>query len=204
MRDSFGVQQSDSFSDLFMPIGFAGGLTDPATGLVRFGYRDYDPSVGRFTAPDPVTMNDPSGLFPPLLLFLGGKALALGIAAAGAYGSAWVADRIKSARDGKKSDDAVEAMNTVAPKVVAASTAASAASAVPGVAVMAPGAVTAAGQRIGAAIHTSRHADTIIKAAPRAKDFIEGLVMPGPPAMTAWGAAGYGINKLYEGAKKGK
>ena len=53
LRDSFGVQQADSFPDLFMPIGFAGGLVDPDTGLVRFGYRDYDPGVGRFTAPDP-------------------------------------------------------------------------------------------------------------------------------------------------------
>jgi len=65
-----------------------------------------------------VTMNDPSGLFPPLLLFMGGKALALGIAAAGAYSSAWVVDRIKSARDGKKSTDAVDGMNTVAPHVL--------------------------------------------------------------------------------------
>ena len=26
VRDSFGVQQSDSFPDLFMPVGFAGGM----------------------------------------------------------------------------------------------------------------------------------------------------------------------------------
>ena len=37
-----------------MPVGFAGGLTDPDTGFVRFGWRDYDPAVGRFTAPDPL------------------------------------------------------------------------------------------------------------------------------------------------------
>jgi RHS repeat-associated protein len=35
-------------------LGFAGGLTDAATGLVRFGARDYDPSVGRWTAKDPI------------------------------------------------------------------------------------------------------------------------------------------------------
>ena len=52
-RDSFGLRYSDSFLDLFVPVGFAGGLTDPDTGLTRFGYRDYDPTVGRFTAPDP-------------------------------------------------------------------------------------------------------------------------------------------------------
>jgi RHS repeat-associated protein len=36
------------------PFGFAGGLHDRATGLVRFGARDYDPSVGRWTNKDPI------------------------------------------------------------------------------------------------------------------------------------------------------
>jgi RHS repeat-associated protein len=35
-------------------FGFAGGIWDPETGLVRFGARDYDPGAGRWTAPDPV------------------------------------------------------------------------------------------------------------------------------------------------------
>ncbi|MBU1388574.1 MAG: RHS repeat-associated core domain-containing protein, partial [Proteobacteria bacterium] len=34
--------------------GFAGGLYDADTGLVRFGYRDYDPDTGRWTAKDPI------------------------------------------------------------------------------------------------------------------------------------------------------
>ena len=38
----------------FQPFGFAGGLYDPDTGLVRFGSRDYDPSIGRWTAKDPI------------------------------------------------------------------------------------------------------------------------------------------------------
>lgn len=38
----------------FQPFGFAGGLYDPATGLVRFGARDYDPFTGRWTAKDPI------------------------------------------------------------------------------------------------------------------------------------------------------
>jgi RHS repeat-associated protein len=37
----------------FQPFGFAGGLYDPDTGLVRFGLRDYDPEIGRWTAKDP-------------------------------------------------------------------------------------------------------------------------------------------------------
>jgi len=32
----------------FQPFGFAGGLYDPDTGLVRFGARDYDPFTGRW------------------------------------------------------------------------------------------------------------------------------------------------------------
>src|SRR5262249_380773 len=38
----------------FQPFGFAGGLYDSLTGLVRLGARDYDASAGRFTARDPL------------------------------------------------------------------------------------------------------------------------------------------------------
>jgi RHS repeat-associated protein len=38
----------------WMPFGFAGGHFDPDTGLLRFGVRDYDPVVGRWTAKDPL------------------------------------------------------------------------------------------------------------------------------------------------------
>ena len=38
----------------FQPFGFAGGIYDRDTGLVRFGARDYDPEVGRWTAKDPI------------------------------------------------------------------------------------------------------------------------------------------------------
>ena len=38
----------------FQPFGFGGGILDDQTGLVRFGARDYDPVVGRWTAKDPV------------------------------------------------------------------------------------------------------------------------------------------------------
>jgi len=61
----------------FQPLGFAGGLSDPDTGLVRFGARDYDPETGRWTAKDPIgfrggdtnlyeyVMNDPINLVDP-------------------------------------------------------------------------------------------------------------------------------------------
>jgi len=38
----------------FQPFGFAGGIYDRDTGLVRHGARDYDPETGRWTAKDPI------------------------------------------------------------------------------------------------------------------------------------------------------
>ncbi|MGE4503857.1 MAG: RHS repeat domain-containing protein [Desulfovibrionaceae bacterium] len=52
--DAFGRIQEESNPGLGMPLGFAGGLHDRDTGWVRFGFRDYDPLTGRFTAMDPL------------------------------------------------------------------------------------------------------------------------------------------------------
>ncbi len=51
--DEFGNVTRDT-SPGFIPFGFAGGLYDQDTGLVRFGARDYDPQSGRWTAKDPI------------------------------------------------------------------------------------------------------------------------------------------------------
>ncbi|MEN6625344.1 MAG: RHS repeat-associated core domain-containing protein [Candidatus Sumerlaeia bacterium] len=51
--DDFGRVTEDT-SPGFQPFGFAGGLYDPATGLVRFGARDYDPETARWTTLDPI------------------------------------------------------------------------------------------------------------------------------------------------------
>ena len=58
------------------PFGFAGGIHDTDTGLVRFGGRDYDPSIGRWITKDPsrhqggvnlfvYASNDPVNLLDP-------------------------------------------------------------------------------------------------------------------------------------------
>lgn len=52
--DPFGVLLWDSNPALHIPLGFAGGLHDPDTGFVRFGWRDYDPDTARWTAKDPI------------------------------------------------------------------------------------------------------------------------------------------------------
>ena len=38
----------------FQPFAFGGGILDRDTGLVRFGARDYDPRLGRWTTKDPL------------------------------------------------------------------------------------------------------------------------------------------------------
>lgn len=53
----------------FQPFGFGGGIYDPVTKLVRFGARDYDPRVGRWTAPDPLGFG---GGDPNLYAYVGG------------------------------------------------------------------------------------------------------------------------------------
>lgn len=54
--DAFGrvLQNVGSLGPDFQPFGFAGGLYDADTGLVRFGVRDYEAYSGRWTAKDPI------------------------------------------------------------------------------------------------------------------------------------------------------
>jgi len=52
--DTFGNIISDSNEDFSLPFRFAGGIYDEDTNLLRFGARDYDPEVGRWTAKEPL------------------------------------------------------------------------------------------------------------------------------------------------------
>jgi RHS repeat-associated protein len=51
--DEFGNVVLDT-NPGFQPFGFAGGLSDRDTGLIRFGARDYDPETGRWISKDPI------------------------------------------------------------------------------------------------------------------------------------------------------
>lgn len=81
LYDSFGRRIQDSNPELELPLGFAGGLYDPDTGLIHFGYREYDPVIGRFISPDPLgydggdidvygyCLDDPVNMVDPLGLY---------------------------------------------------------------------------------------------------------------------------------------
>ena len=68
--DAYGRIVSETTTPGFsQPFGFAGGLWDEDTGLVRFGARDYRPEVGSWAAKDPLRFGGGDG---SLFAYVGG------------------------------------------------------------------------------------------------------------------------------------
>lgn len=62
--DAFGRSTVEAGASFSLPVGFAGGIEDPVTKLVRFGMRDYEPASGRFVFRDPSLFSgSPDNLF---------------------------------------------------------------------------------------------------------------------------------------------
>ena len=51
--DSFGNIVTETYEEFKVSFGFAGGMHDRDARLVRFGLKNYDPDVGRWTGKDP-------------------------------------------------------------------------------------------------------------------------------------------------------
>jgi RHS repeat-associated protein len=66
--DAFGAVTNESLAadgvyTAALPFGFAGGLYDRDTALLRFGARDYDPAIGRWLSKDPAGLSGGLNLF---------------------------------------------------------------------------------------------------------------------------------------------
>jgi RHS repeat-associated protein len=193
-----GVKIGDSNPTFDLPVGFAGGIEDSVTGLVRFGYRDYEPATGRWVAKDPIlfkgdqaslygyVLNDPVNFIDPngdqLLIALGAFAVATAGATVVAYGGSLISAAIADWRNGKsagpcKSSEkgsSVTDVNRAFGKIVAINA----------------GEVTAFGL-IGAGVEAGPELATAVLSNPQgAADFIQGATVLGPPPPSIEGAAG--------------
>ena len=52
--DTYGNILSETNPSFTVAFGFGGGLRDRDTNLVHFGYREYEPYTGKWTAKDPI------------------------------------------------------------------------------------------------------------------------------------------------------
>jgi RHS repeat-associated protein len=111
---TFGELIQDS-NPGWQPFGFAGGVYDPDSVLVRFGARDYDPFAGRwaakdptrfrggdsnlyrYAATDPVNWRDASGRFITPGMVTGGVVGAISGFAGSALAGGKLADNLKAA-----------------------------------------------------------------------------------------------------------
>lgn len=117
----------------FQPFGFAGGIYDQHTNLVRFGVRDYDSEVGRWTAKDPIrylasdpnfygyVFNDPLSLIDPSGLCACLGATSTGLAACRQHDEI---DRLsEELEDAREIDSSQETLDAIQQQIDAAQSA---------------------------------------------------------------------------------
>jgi hypothetical protein len=179
------------------------------------GYAAGDPDLYGYCLDDPVNAVDPTGLFfmaAPLLYYGLGKLGALGIAAAGTYLAAGVADAAGKTKDkdyGTKQKTAVQGVNEVAPMVGAIQAAGSIVAPAPAGVATAPQLGAAAARSVGAAggalLDKAKKgydaAKTAVLGNPekttQAAEFAKGVIDPNPPA-TPVENLGASAKKIYE------
>jgi len=61
--DAWGNVTADSDPAFDLAIGYAGGISDTVIGLVRFGFRLYDPESGRWATADPIRFDGGGNLY---------------------------------------------------------------------------------------------------------------------------------------------
>ncbi len=208
--DSFGNVLSDSLSKLFIPQGFASGMTDPYTGLTRFGHRYYDPRVGRFVTLDPAKdrrgdndlydycADDPVSRFDRTGLSWLQVARAIGGAAVKGIGVPWaIGTAVDEAKEDKTQPSGGKAVEDVAPRVAA--TAATGALVGGG---MASGAGAIAGVAAPKASYlapaAARYIEPATKTIKNVSDAVEGFALEGIPPASWAGIGGYALSKADE------
>jgi len=198
--DSFGNIINDSNIAFDMPFGFAGGLQDRDTGLVRFGYRDYDPDIGRWTAKDPIgfaggdtdlygyVLNDPVNFVDPTGEFAITGTVALGFLAAKAIaiGVAWVGLQVATHAIGNPTLPSDDPCNDyqLSDFVNDATGGIAAFNAGIGVGIA------------GAELSAAALANPVV--AQNAVDAVQGALQPGPPPVSPGGYAGAGARAVVD------
>ncbi|SKA97990.1 RHS repeat-associated core domain-containing protein [Paucidesulfovibrio gracilis DSM 16080] len=215
LYDAFGNVLHDGNPCLCSPFGFAGGLHDPDTGLVRFGWRDYDPDTGRFTAQDPMgaaggdpdwygyCLDDPVNGVDPWGLegeFWGGmKRIGAGLGELWDKAPAGIGEAVTKGRKGagealSKTADAFTT-NSDLQKYTAIALGAGALPIAAAVGTTATPAMAAAAMQ---------HPDKLAAASKAAADFASGAFDPGPPPASWSGYLSGAANYTYDQYKKEK
>ncbi|MDF1552997.1 MAG: RHS repeat-associated core domain-containing protein [Deferrisomatales bacterium] len=211
--DSFGNVITKTNPNFAIPLGFAGGLQDQDTGLARFGVRDYDPSVARWVAKDPIgfagndvnlygyVLGDPISFVDPdgEIGIIAGLVIAGAISGGASWGGLHIANRLQGLVSGNPnpaihgSTNPHYRMSNLINQVSIGAPFYS-----HGIALCAVGGATAMASSPQLVASGLVYAGTPQgqNAFQQASHFVQGMLMPPPPPMSWPGVAG-GLLDLY-------